>query len=157
MSIPRDIPAVDIVGVLNSAGLAAFQLTMAEAACVKETPGIGWTAFNKLFGGQWKSEWPRCSRFPGYSDFLCADVNTQPFVPHTSGKPGLLLRLPTGIETPETEKQTIHVLSNKRQDGALYYQGKYTRVTVPGIRFHWSNQSYNVRILKLCYSSDKCL
>jgi hypothetical protein len=159
MSIPRDIPAVDIVGVLRSAGLTPFQLTMAEAACVEETPGIGWTAFNRLFGGQWKSEWPQCSKLPGYSDFLCADIIAQPFVPHTAGKPGLLLRLPTVIETPETEKHTIHVLSNTLQleDGVLYYRGKYTRVPVPGIRFRWSDQSYTVRILKLCYSSDKCL
>jgi hypothetical protein len=153
--MPIDIQAVDIVGVLKPAGLTPFQLTMAEAASVEETPGIGWTAFNKLFGGQWKSEWPQCSRLPGYSDFLCADVITQPFVPTTAGKPGLLLRLPTVIETPE--KHTIHVLSNTLQDGVLYYQGKYTRVPIPGIRFRWSDSSYNVRILKLCYSSDKGL
>lgn len=157
MSIPRDIPAVDIVGVLKSAGLTSFQLTMAEAACVEETPGIGWTAFNKLFGGQWKSEWPRCSRFRGYSDFLCVDPIAQPFVPHTAGKLGLVFRLPTVIETPETEKHTFHVLSSTLQDGVLHYRGKYTIVPVPGILFHWSDQPFNVRILKICYSSDKCL
>jgi hypothetical protein len=153
--MPRDITAVDVVGVLKRAGLTPFQFTRAEATRAEETPGIGWSAFNKLFGGQWKSEWPQCSRLPGYSDFLCADVIAQPFVPHAAGKPGLLLRLPAVVETPETEKSTFYVLSNTPQGEALYYRGKYARVPIPEIDFNWFDLPNNVRILKLCYSSDE--
>jgi hypothetical protein len=154
MLMPRDLLNVDVA--VKRAGLMPLELTRAEATRVEETPGIGWATFSKLFGGHRRSEWFRCSKFRGYSDFLCADVIAQPFAPHAAGKPGILLRLPTVIETPETEKDTIHVLSNTLQGDALYYLGKYTRVPVQ-IHFHWSDLPRNVRILKLCYSSDEGL
>jgi hypothetical protein len=157
MLMSRDIPAENFAGLLKRTGLMPLQLTRAEATRVEETPGIGRAAFSKLFGGNFKKEWPACSRIPGYSDFLCADAIVQPFAPHAAGKPGLLLRLPTVIETPETEKHTIHVLSNTLQGDALYYRGKYTRVPAPEIHFHWKDQTSEVRILKLCYTSDKGL
>jgi hypothetical protein len=148
---------MDVAGILKRAGLMPLQLTRAEATLVEETPGIGRGVFSKLFGGFPKSEWPECFKIPGYSDFLCADIIVQPFVPHAAGKPGLLLRLPTIIETLETEKHTIHVLSNALPGDTLYYRGKYTRVPVPGIHFPWSDLPKEVRILKHCYSSDKGL
>ena len=134
-----------------------LELTRAEATRVEETPGIGWATFQKFFGGYLRSEWPQCSRISGYSDFLCADVIAQPFTPHAAGEPGLLLRLPTVIETPEAEKPTIHVLSNTLHGDALYYRGKYTRVPIPEIHFRWSDLPSTVRILKHCYSSDEGL
>jgi hypothetical protein len=146
MFMPRDIPVVDVAGGLKRTGLVPLELTRAEATRVEETPGIGWATFSKIFGGYLRSEWPQCSKFPGYSDFLCADVIVQPFAPHAAGKPGLLLRPPTVIETPETEKYPIHVLSNTPQGDALYYRGKYTRVPVPELYFHWFDLPYNVRI-----------
>ena len=148
MFMPGDIPVMDVAGILRRAGLTPLELTRAEATRVEETPGISWSTFCKSFGGHRRSEWPQCSKFPGYSDFLCADVIVQPFAPHAAGKSGLLLSLPTVIETPETEKYTIHVLSNTPQGDALYYRGKYTRVPIPEIQFHWSDLPYNVRILK---------
>lgn len=126
-----------------------LELTWAESTRVEETPGIGWDMFSKLFGGNRQWEWPRCTRIPGYRNFLCADVIDQPFAPDAAGKPGLLLRLPTAIETPKTGKCTIHVLSNISQFGALHYRGNYTRVPVPEIHFYWSDLPNNVRILKL--------
>jgi len=157
--MPGDITAsgiyVRVAGILNRTRLMPLELTRAEATCVEDTPGIGWLMFQKLFGGHWRSEWPQCSEFPGYSDFLCADITVQPFVPIAAGKPGLVLRLPTVTGIPETENSTIHVLSDTLQGDALYYRGKYTRVPVPQIHFHWSDLPYYVRILKLCrYSSD---
>lgn len=157
MFIPRDIPVLDIAGILKRAALMPLELTRGEASRVAETPGIGWAKFSNCFGGNLRSEWPQCSRFPMYSDFLCADVVAQPFAPHAAGKPGLLLRPPTVFETPESEKYAIHILSNTLQDDALYYRGKYTTVPVPGIQFSWSDLPREVRILKLCYSSDKGL
>lgn len=158
--MPRDIPAVDVAGILKRAGLTALELTRAEATRVEETPGIGWVAFSNLFDGHRKSEGPQCSssRFPGYNKFFCADDIVQPFVPHAAGKPGLYFRLPTVIKTPENQKhmkQTIHVLSNTFQGDKFYYRGKYTRVPIPENQFHWSDLPHNVRILNLCYSSDK--
>ena len=154
--IPRDILDVDVA--VKRAGLMPLKLTRAEATRVEKTPGIGWVTFSKLFGGNQRSEWPQCSRLSGYSDFLCADVIAQPFAPNAAGKPGLLLRIPTVIETPETEERTIHVLSNTLEDDALYYLGKYTRVPIPvQIHFHWFDLPYNVRILKLYCSSDEGL
>jgi hypothetical protein len=157
MFMPRDISYVDVAGILKRADLIPRELTRAEATRVAETPGIGWATFSKLFGGCRRSEWPQCSRVPGYSDFLCADVIAQPFAPHAAGKPGLLLRPPTVIETPETEKYTIHVLSNTPQGVALDYRGKYTRVPVPQaeIHFRWNALPHDVRILKLYYSSER--
>ena len=148
---------MDTAGILKRAGLMPLELTRAEATRVEETPGIGWAMFSKLFGGNLRSEWPQCSRFSWYSYFLCGDVIVQPFLPHAAGEPGLLIRPPTVIETPEAEKYTIHVLSNTLQGDALYYLGKYTRVPVPELHFRWSDLPYKVRILKLCYSSDKGL
>jgi hypothetical protein len=158
MFMPRDIPGVDIAGILKRAALMPLELTRAEASRAVETPGIGWATFNDLLGGNRKSEWPQCSRFPGYSDLLCVDVVVQPFTPQAAGKPGLLLRPPTVIETPETEGRLIHILSNTLQSNALYYRGKYTRVPIPAseIQFSWSDLPYEVRIPN-CYSSDKGL
>jgi hypothetical protein len=143
MFMPRDIPVVEVAGVLKRTGLVPLELTRAEATRVEETPGIRWATFSKIFGGYLRSEWPQCSKFPGYSDFLCADVIVQPFAPHAAGKPGLLLRPPTVIETPDTEKHAIHVLSNTPQGDALYYRGKYTRVPVPELYFHWFDLPYH--------------
>lgn len=157
MFMPSDI--VDVAGILNRAGLMPLELTRAEATCVEETPGIGWATFSRLFGGYQRSEWPQCSRFSGYSDFLCTDVIAQPFVPHAAGKPGLLLRPPTVIETPESEKYTIHVLSNTRQGDGLHYRGKYTRVPVPETHFqvHWSDlpRNFQERWTKRVYNAQR--
>jgi hypothetical protein len=137
-----DIP---FAGILKRAGLTPFELTTAEAIRVEETPRIGWATFRKIFGGYERSEWPQCSKFPGYSDFFRADIIVQPFAPQAAGKPGLLLRLPTVIETPEIEKPTTHVLSNALQGDGLHYRGQYTRVPVPQICFHWPDLPHTVR------------
>ena len=154
MFVLGDIP---LARILKRAGLTSLELTWAEATRVEETPGIGWATFSNLFGGNQRSEWRQRSKFPEYSDFLCADVVAQPFAPHAAGKPGLFFRFPTVIETPETSKHIFHVLSNTFGGDALYYWGKYTRASVPGIHFPWTDLPYEVRILKLFYTSDKVL
>ncbi len=153
----RDSPvvAVDVARIMRSAGLMPLELTRAEATCIEETPGIERSMFTKLFGGHLRSEWPQCSNAWGYSDFLCADAIAQPIVPHAAGKPGLLFRLPTVIEASRTEKCSIHVLSNMVQNTALCYRGSYTTVPLPEVEIDWADLPYNVRILKLCYLSDK--
>jgi hypothetical protein len=140
----RDIP---FAGILKRARLTPLELTRAEASRVEETPGIERATFSKVFGGHQKSEWPQCSKFPGYSDFFLADIVVQPFAPDAAGKPGLLLRLPSVIETPGFEKYEIHVLSNTLQGDGLHYRGKYTRVPVPAVRrihFDWSGLPHKV-------------
>jgi hypothetical protein len=128
----------------------------AEATRKEETPGIGWIAFSNLFGGCRESEldWPQCSKLPGYSNFFCADVIVQPFAPDAAGKAGLVFCLPTDPTATGPPKTVIHVFSNTPH-GDLCYRGDYTRVPVPEIRFDWSVLPNAVRILKLCYSSDK--
>ena len=153
----RDNPvvAVDVARIMRRAGLMPLEPTRAEATRIEETPGIEWSMFTKLFGGYLRSEWPQCSNVWGYSDFLCADIIAQPFVPRAAGKPGLLFRLPTVIEAPRTEKRSIYVLSNMVQNPALCYRGNYTTVPLPEVEIDWTDLPHSVRILKLCYSSDK--
>ncbi|KAI0281225.1 hypothetical protein BGY98DRAFT_959328, partial [Russula aff. rugulosa BPL654] len=99
--------------IFERAGLTPLVLTRAEVSCAERTPGIKWTTFVKLFGGALNSEWPQCSKVPGYEDFACTTVSAQPFMPLVPGKPGLLLQLPAVIEAPQSnhDKSTFHIFS----------------------------------------------
>ncbi len=57
--------------------------------------------------------------------------------------------------TPRTEMCSIYVLSNMVQNTALCYRGNYTTVPLPEVEIDWTDLPHSVRILKLCYSSDK--
>jgi hypothetical protein len=146
-TVPRDRFGVDVERIFERAGLAPLVLTRAEASRAEETPGIGWTTFIKVFGGTKYSEWPQCSKVPGYEDFVCTGIAAQPYMPLVPGKPGLLLRLPAVIETPQSDrdKSTFHVLSGTQPNGTLHYRGKYTRTPLPQIQFTWTNLPYKVR------------
>ena len=146
MSVPRDRFGVDVEGILEGAGLTPLLLTRAEAAHAEETPGIEWTTFVKLFGGTRNSEWPQCSKVPGYENFICTTTIAQPFMPLSPGKPGLFLRLPSIIEVPQSDRdETFHVLSATQPGDTMYYLGKYAIIPLPQIQFTWYNLSYTVR------------
>ncbi|KAF8492748.1 hypothetical protein F5888DRAFT_870031 [Russula emetica] len=139
MLVTRDTnaPVLDVAGMLRNAGLMSPELTRAETICAEETPGISWTLFCNTFGGM-KSEWPGCSKESGYEDFLCTiPVAIQPFMPLDTGKPGLVLRLPTVTESSQNDKSTFHVLTTMPQGGALYYRGKYAKIPLPQLQFKW--------------------
>jgi hypothetical protein len=137
---------VDVEGIFERAGLTPLVLTRAEASRANKTPGIERTMFIKVFGGK-MTEWPRCLKVPGYEDFLCTSIIAQPFMPLSPGKPGLLLRLPAVIETPQSDrdKSISHVLSATQPNGALYYRGKYRKIPLPQIQFIWTNLPIRVR------------
>jgi len=145
MTVPRDRFDVDVEGIFERAGLTPLVLTRAEASRAEKTPGIEWTTFTKVFGGTPKSEWPQCSKVPGYEDFVCTSIIPQPFMPLVPGKPGLLLRLPAVYEN-DRDKSTFHVLSTT-QPGSdiLHYCGKYTKIPLPQIQFTWTNLPFEVR------------
>ena len=105
------------------------------------------TTFIKVFGGTMYSEWPQCSKVPGYEDFLCTRFTAQPFMPLGPGEPGLLFRLPAVIEMPQSnrDRSTFHVLSTMQPGGTLHYRGKYTRIPLPKIQFAWTNLPTRVR------------
>lgn len=128
---------VDVEGIFKRAGLTPLILTRAEASRAKETPSIKWKKFFKLFGATVKCEWPQCSKVPGYKDFLCTSITAQPFMPVVPGKPGLFLRLPAVIETPQSDcdKSTFQVFSATQPWDVLHYRGKYTKIPLPQIQF----------------------
>ena len=140
MSVPQD---VDVEGIYERARLTPYVLTRAEASHTKATPGIRRSTFTRVFGGVIRSEWSQCANVSGYEDFLCTSITAQPFMPLAAGKPGLLLRLPAVIETPQSnrDKSTFHVLSatQKQTDGILHYRGKYRKIPLPQIQFTWTN------------------
>ncbi|KAN0117987.1 hypothetical protein V8E52_005574 [Russula decolorans] len=136
------VPGMDVEGIFECAGLTPLVLTRAEASRAEETPGITWTMFFKVFGGtMMNSEWPQCSKVPGYEEFLCTGTIAQPYMPLVPGKPGVFLRLPAVIETPQSDhdKSTFHVLSAMRPKGALHYRGKYRKIPLPQVQFTWTN------------------
>jgi hypothetical protein len=149
MSVPRDRFVVDVEGIFERAGLRPLVLTRAEASRAEETPGIKWTTFINVFGRtkNFDFEWPQCSKVHGYENFVCTRITAQPFMPLVPGKPGLLLRIPAVIETPQSDrdKSTFHVLSTTQPGGALHYRGKYTRIPLPQIQFTWTNLRKRVR------------
>jgi len=138
--VPRDRFGVDVEGIFERAGLNPLVLTRAEASRADETPGIRWSKFYKEFGTPLNFELPQGSKVPGYEDFVCTGIASQPFMPLDPGKPGLLFRLPVVIETSENdrEKSIFHVLSTTQPSGPLYYRGKYTK-TILKIPFTWTN------------------
>ena len=143
----RDGFHVDVERILEDAGLTPLVLTRAEAACAEETPGIELTTFTELFGGTRNSEWPQCSKVPGYENFVCTAPVSQPFMPLGPGKPGILLRVPTIIKTPRSDhdRSTLHVLSKTHSGGTLHYRGKYAIIPLPQIQFTWTNFPPKVR------------
>lgn len=147
MSAPRDRFGVDVEGIIERSGFTPLSLTRAEAARVRETPGIGWKDFIKLFGGTQNSEWPQCFKVPGYENFICTTAIAQPFMPLSPGKPGLLIRLPSFIETPQSDRDrpTYHILSASQPGGTMYYLGEYAVIPLPKIQFTWTRVSYTVR------------
>jgi hypothetical protein len=134
---------MDVEGIIECAGLTPHVLTRAEASHAKATPDIERTIFNRVFGGNMNSEWPQCPKVPGYEDFLCTGITAQPFMPLVAGKPGLLLRLPAVVETPQSnrDRSTFHVLSATLPNGALHYRGKYRKISLPQIQFIWTKLS----------------
>ena len=150
MLVPRDrsgVVRVDVEGILEGAGLTPLALTRAEAACAEETPGIKPTTFTKLFGGTLNSEWPRCPKLPSLENFVCTGLVAQPLMPLGPGKPGLLLRLPSSIMTPQNDREdsTFLVFSKTHSGSDLHYRGKYTIIPVPQIQFTWANLPSKVR------------
>jgi len=145
VSAPR--PSQDARGSINGTSLAEvftradvtpFELTRDEAARANETPGISWEAFSKTFGGHRRGEWPQCDKIPGYKRFLCADITAQPYVPTAPGKPGLVLRIPTTIFTPQDDGHTFHVFSSRGR--SIYYQGEYARSHLQ-VELDWNDLS----------------
>lgn len=139
-SVPRDTFnfGMDVEEISGRAGLTPLVLTRAEAPRAKETPGIERATFMNVFGGNKNSEWPYCSKVPGYEDFLCTTITAQPFMPIVPGKPGLLLGLPsvpTVVETLQRnrDKSTFHVFLTL-QPGMLYYRGKYAKIPLSQIQ-----------------------
>ena len=130
------VPDMDMEEIFERAGLTPLVLTKAEASRAKETPGIKWPNFVEVFGGTKHSEWPQCLKVPGYEDFLCTGILAQPFMPLAPGKPGLLLRPPAVIETPQSvhDKSTFHLLSATQPNGAMHYRGKYRKIPLPQIQ-----------------------
>jgi hypothetical protein len=146
-------PVLHVAGILRNAGLTSLELTTAGTICAEETPGIGWDLFRKTFGGDRKSEWPKCSWKSGYEDFLCANVTVQPFMPLDAGKPGLVLRLPSVTESSQNDKSTFHVTTSMPQ-GTLYYRGKYAKIPLPQLQFKWENLPHEVRMQKFATSAS---
>jgi hypothetical protein len=145
MLVPRDklkFGGMEVQEIFNRTGLRVtpLALTRAEASCANETPGIERKTFVKLFGGIKNSEWPHCSRVPGYEDFCCTTVTAQPFMPLAPGRPGLFLHLPAVIEAPQS-KHEFHVFSNEQTGDSLtlHYRGKYRKIPLPQIEFTWTN------------------
>lgn len=126
-----------------------FELTRDEMIRARETRAIPRHTFSKNFGGTWKSEWPGCTRIPGYKNFLCVDINAQPFAPTAPGKPGLIFRFPTTVPTPLDDGDTFHLFLVR--GGLLHYQGDYVR---PRLRVevefnHWNDLSHDVSVQSL--------
>ena len=138
--LSRDRFHMDVEGILEDAGLTPLVLTRAEAARAEETPGIEPITFIKLFGGTLNSEWPQCSKVPGYNNFICTSPVSQPFMPLGPGKPGLLLRVTSIIKTPQSDRDkcAFHLLSKTHPGGTLHYRGKYATIPLPQIQFTWT-------------------
>ena len=149
MLVPRGKfqSSMELEAIFERAGLTPLVLTKAEVSCAERTPGIKWSTFVKIFGGALNSEWPQCSKVPGYEDFACTTVSAQPFMPLVPGKPGLLLQLPAVIEAPQSnhDKSTFHIFSTMQTGGRLHYRGKYTKIPLPQIQFTWTKVSPKVR------------
>ncbi|KAH9953379.1 hypothetical protein BC827DRAFT_1248907 [Russula dissimulans] len=139
---------ISAVEVLTRASLGPFRLTRAEVIRSEETPGITWDDFSRVFGVGRRVEWAECRRFPGYKTFLCADHRAQPYLPTGTGKPGLILRPPTGSCMHENDNVAIQVLSCSPQDDLLYYQGQYTRDRLHQIRVSFCDLPAAVRCRK---------
>ena len=141
-SVPRDRLkfGLDVESIFERAGLTPLVLTRAEAARAEDTSSIGWTTFVKVFGGA-LSQGPHFFDVPGYEDFLflCTSITAQPFMPIVPGEPGLLLRLPAVIETPQSNHdKTFHVLSSTQMAGGLHYRGMYTKIPLPQVQLTWT-------------------
>ena len=147
MPLSRNMFGVDVEGILESAGLTPLVLTRAEAACAEETLGIKPTTFTKLFGSTRNSDWPQCSKVPSFENFVCTGPVSQPFMPLGPGKPGLLLRFPSSIKTPQSDCDESRFLGfSKTHPGSnLHYRGKYAIIPVPQIQFTWTNLPSKVR------------
>ena len=148
----REFTNATLADICARMGLKAYEITRDEAVLAKETPGITWDTFSKMFGGNSRTEWPEGRKIPGYNKFLCAHVVAQPFVPTSPGKPGLVIRPPATISTVEDDNQSFHVFSSTTHD-YLHYYGEYTRVNLPPVKLKWFDVSYNVRASKHCHLS----
>lgn len=145
----RAINGTPSAEIFTRAGAMPFELTRDEAVRADETLGISWQIFSRIFGGQWRAEWLRCSRIPGYQNILCADITAQPYVPTAPGKPGLVLCLPNTISTPRDDGHTFHVFSSR--DSLLYYQGEYAMLHQLQVELDWNDLSSEVSVSKSCY------
>ena len=136
----------NVAKIFTRAGVTPFELTRDEKIRANETPGISWRTFFGKFGGNLRSEWPKCGKIPGYTKFLCADITAQPYVPTAPGKPGLVLRLPTTIFAPRDDDHTFHVFSSR--DGLIHYQGEYVRSGLQ-VELDWDDFSASVSVESL--------
>ena len=143
------INGTPLAEIFTHASVMPFELTRDEIVRADETRGIFWRTFSMKFGSQTRNEWPKCTRVPGYTKFLCADITAQPYVPTSPGKPGLILRLPTTVLTPQDDGHTFHVFSSC--DGLLHYQGEYTRSHLPHAELDWNDLISDVSVSKACY------
>jgi len=134
---------ISLAEILTRAGLIPFELTRDELVRVNETRAIPRRTFPKIFGGSWRSEWPQCNRIPGYKNFLCVDVNAQPFVQMAPGKPGLVLRLPTTDSAPRDGGDTFHVFLSRRN--LLLYVGEYAKLHHLRVEFDWNDLSHDCK------------
>jgi hypothetical protein len=135
-----------MVEIFTRAGVLPFELTRDEGVRAYETRGVSRLTFSKKFGGSWRSEWPKCTRIPGYRKFLCADL-AQPFVPTAPGKPGLVFRLPTVVSTTREDDETFHVFLSR--GSLLYYQGEYAKSHRVRVEFDWNDLSHDVSVESL--------
>ena len=139
------INSTSLAEVFTRADVTPFELTRDEAVRANETQGISWRTFSSKFGGHCMSEWPQCDRIPGYKRFLCANITAQPYVPTAPGKPGLVLRIPTTVLTPQDDGHTFHVFSSR--DGLLHYQGEYARSHLQ-VEVDWNDLPTSVSVSK---------
>ena len=142
---PRATNSTPLAEIFTRVGVTLFELTRDEVVRANETPGISWQTFSGKFGGQ-RTEWPKCSRIPGYTKFLCVDITAQPYMPTAPGKPGLVLRLPTTGLTCRDDGHPFHVFS--LHDDLLHYQGEYVRTHFQ-VELNWNDLSFDVSVESL--------
>ena len=143
------INGTPLAEIFTRAGVMPFELTRDEIVRADGTQAILWQTFSKKFGGHTRSEWPECSKIPGYTKFLCAAIKAQPYLPTSPGKPGVVLRLPTTVLTPQDDGHTFHVFSSR--DDRLHYQGEYTRSHLPQVELDWNDLPLHVSVSKACH------
>jgi hypothetical protein len=147
-SAKKPIDATALADIFARVGLEPLSLTRNEAARVRETPGISWTKFYKKIGARCRSEWATCEMIPGYKRFLCADLVAQPYVPVVPGNPGIVIRPPATVWTPQDPDRMFQVFS-RTHDNLLQYCGEYITVPDVQIELDWFDLPHDVRMINV--------